>query len=67
MQPEDLGASIQELYALIDNPPDPSFEPGEFLNDDEVFEGLTNYENPVGIRTMLYKYQIVRIKEKDTV
>lgn len=52
---------MQALYSLIESPPEPSFGPGEFVGDEDVYEGLTNYENPYGVNTLMYKYQIVRI------
>jgi hypothetical protein len=45
---------------LLDSPPEPRFGDGEFLGDHDVFTALTNYDNPVGVNTLMYKYQIVR-------
>ncbi|BEI88723.1 uncharacterized protein CcaverHIS019_0200850 [Cutaneotrichosporon cavernicola] len=56
--PEDIGTGMQALYALIDNPPEPSFGAPQFIRDEEVFEGLRNYSNPYGVETTLYAYQI---------
>ncbi len=58
-QPEDIGAGMQALYALIDNPPEPTFGPPRFIRDEEVFEGLRTYTNPPGVQTTLHGYQIV--------
>lgn len=50
---------MQALYALIESPPEPSFGPGEFVGDEEAFEALREYECPAGVKTQMYKYQIV--------
>ncbi|KAL1413033.1 hypothetical protein Q8F55_000782 [Vanrija albida] len=55
---EEVGVGMQALYALIESPPEPSFGEPEFIGDEEVFDGLTAYENPTGVQTMMYKYQI---------
>ncbi|KLT41386.1 hypothetical protein CC85DRAFT_286564 [Cutaneotrichosporon oleaginosum] len=49
---------MQALYALIENPPEPSFGPPQFICDEEVFEGLRTYSNPPGVITALHAYQI---------
>lgn len=59
LQDEELGTDIQGVYALIDSPPEPHFGDGEFLGDNEVFRALMSYDNPVGVNTLMYKYQIV--------
>lgn len=59
-QPEDIGTDMQSLYALIQSPPEPHFEASDSLGDNEIFDALAAYENPPGVRTMMYRYQIVR-------
>lgn len=58
-QEEEVGVGMQALYALIESPPEPAFGEPEFIGDQEVFDGLAGYENPPGVQTMMYKYQIV--------
>lgn len=58
-QIEDLETDTKALYALIQDPPEPSFGEPEFFGDEQLFAGLTEYENPQGVKTMMYKYQLV--------
>lgn len=58
-QKEDIGTGMQALYALIDNPPPPTFGPSQYVRDDDVFEGLRTFTNPPKVVTTLYAYQIV--------
>ncbi|WOO76723.1 putative ATP-dependent helicase [Vanrija pseudolonga] len=55
---EEVGVGMQALYALIESPPEPAFGEPEFIGDQEAFDGLAGYENPPGVQTMMYKYQI---------
>lgn len=48
---------MQALYALIDSPPEPSVPPD--AEGDEAFTTLAAYEDPVGVKTPMHKYQIV--------
>ncbi|OXG48040.1 DNA supercoiling protein [Cryptococcus neoformans] len=50
--------SMQDIYASVPSPEDPLF--GETKNplDQELYDSLSNYENPHGILTSLYLYQI---------
>lgn len=50
---------MQSLYALIESPPDPSIPDG--AEGDEAFATLAAYEDPVGVKTPLYRYQIVSV------
>ncbi|WRT68549.1 uncharacterized protein IL334_005526 [Kwoniella shivajii] len=56
-QPED-DASMQDIYTGVPSPHAPQFGPTTSLPDKELFESLEAYENPYGVRTDLYKYQI---------
>ncbi|EJT48911.1 hypothetical protein A1Q1_02006 [Trichosporon asahii var. asahii CBS 2479] len=47
---------MQSLYSLIESPPEPSV-PAD-AQGDEAFATLAAYEDPVGVKTPLYKYQI---------
>ncbi|OCF57589.1 hypothetical protein L486_05048 [Kwoniella mangroviensis CBS 10435] len=58
IRPED-GQSIQEIYSSIPSPPDPHFKHSDSLSDRELFNSLNDYENPFGVKTDSYKYQIV--------
>ncbi|WVO21450.1 uncharacterized protein IAS62_002759 [Cryptococcus decagattii] len=50
--------NMQDIYASVPSPEDPLF--GETMNllDRELYDSLSNYENPRGILTSLYLYQI---------
>lgn len=48
---------MQSLYSLIESPPEPSV-PAD-AQGDEAFATLAAYEDPLGVKTPLYKYQIV--------
>lgn len=53
---------MQDIYASVPSPEDPLL--GETMNslDQELHDSLSNYENPRGILTSLYLYQIVSRK-----
>ncbi|KAK6910808.1 hypothetical protein I203_104841 [Kwoniella mangroviensis CBS 8507] len=57
IRPED-GQSMQEIYSSIPSPPDPHFKHSDSLSDRELFNSLNDYENPFGVKTDSYKYQI---------
>ncbi|KAL7422461.1 hypothetical protein Q5752_003109 [Cryptotrichosporon argae] len=56
-EPQDL-VGIQDIYKLIESPPDPAFEEADDPGDAEVFERFVDYANPDGVRTLLHRYQI---------
>ncbi|WWC71430.1 uncharacterized protein I206_105386 [Kwoniella pini CBS 10737] len=50
--------SMQDIYSEIPSPHDPHFAYSDSIPDRELFDSLEAYENPYGVQTDLYKYQI---------
>ncbi|WWD19169.1 hypothetical protein CI109_103627 [Kwoniella shandongensis] len=57
---EEDQQTMQDIYASVPSPPDPEFFGYESTSpqDAELYDGLENYENPKGVKTFLYRYQI---------
>ncbi|WVQ72084.1 hypothetical protein IAR50_001629 [Cryptococcus sp. DSM 104548] len=50
--------NMQDIYASVPSPTDSALKPNESPIDQEIHQSLRNYENPEGIKTDMYPYQI---------
>lgn len=50
---------MHDLYASVPSPPEPSYAISEDGYYDDAHKRLSDYEEPAGVRTRLFKYQIV--------
>ncbi|WVQ95089.1 hypothetical protein IAU59_002183 [Kwoniella sp. CBS 9459] len=50
--------SMQDIYTSIPSPSDPIFEPTSNPADQDLFSSLENFDNPAGVKTDLYRYQL---------
>ncbi|WWC63468.1 uncharacterized protein I303_106071 [Kwoniella dejecticola CBS 10117] len=57
LMPQD-NQSMQDIYSQVPSPPIPQFVNPDSISDRELFDSLQAYENPYGVQTDLYKYQI---------
>ncbi|WVQ80158.1 hypothetical protein IAT38_002263 [Cryptococcus sp. DSM 104549] len=55
---KDDDENMHDLYASVPSPPDPKLGWAASPLDEELYEALANYENPRGVRTNLYRYQL---------
>lgn len=51
--------NMLDLYAAVPSPPSPIFKRCRWKADDEVKQRLAEFENPLGVQTPLYQYQVV--------
>ena len=65
-QPQDK-QKMSDLYTAIPSPTMPKFtiEAGQTAPEQEVYYRLTNFEEPAGIQTTLYRYQFVGPPERN--
>ncbi|WWC90504.1 uncharacterized protein L201_005440 [Kwoniella dendrophila CBS 6074] len=50
--------SMQEIYSSVPSPPDPEYEFSDIKLDQDLFDSLEAFENPLRVRTNMYRYQI---------
>ncbi|WVR09439.1 hypothetical protein IAU60_006506 [Kwoniella sp. DSM 27419] len=50
--------SMQDIYTSVPSPPDPFFHPADSSADQELFDAMERFDNPLGVKTDLYRYQL---------